>query len=334
MAEAELSLLAAGVTDIGPKEQNEDSWFIQPTRDGGQLLMLTDGMGGMGRGQEASETALHALAERLVANDDPAYDAIISGFNEADARVKNIGVGDQGRQPGTTAAIAYVQSGRVTVGWVGDSTILLVRDGRVLTQNRSHRLVQKLIDDGLMTEESAKSSPMARLLERSLGGRDEDDAVKPGLLERWTLRPGDYVILCSDGLTDSIPAKEIPGHLQGSDVSSLARTLVEAAKERGIDDNTTVIVATVVEGEVSNRVGDCWTAEGPEYLSLPPTAYRSGIVNADAIAMMTEGGLAEPDAAEAAQRRMTLMLALAIGALVLLLGVGVTSVMLLLFAAG
>lgn len=284
-----LTLVAAGITDVGPKSHNEDSWLIDSTRDGGQLLMVCDGMGGMGRGDEASQVAIRVLADRLIDNADPAYEAVLSGIRRADAKLKELIAADQsGKTPGTTAALAYVQQGRVTIGWVGDSTVMLIRDGEVHTQNRSHRVVQKLIEQGLMTEESARDSPMGRLLERSLGGRDEDGFVKPGLLERWSLREGDFIILCSDGLTDSIPVQDIPELLVGDDVDQIARGLLSEAKKRGLVDNTTVIVAKAVMSADSlpNVIGMSWQQEDVEGASLPPADYRSGILNADAVKLI------------------------------------------------
>ncbi len=284
-----LSLVASGVTDVGPKSHNEDSWLVESTRDGGQLLMVCDGMGGMGRGDEASQVAIRVLADRLIDNSDPAYDAVLSGIRRADEKLKELIEKDtSGKTPGTTAALAYVQQGRVTIGWVGDSTVMLVREGEVHTQNRSHRVVQKLIEQGLMTEESARDSPMGRLLERSLGGRNDDELVKPGLLERWSLMEGDYIVLCSDGLTDSIPVQDIPEMLVGDDVQQLADRLLQEAKERGLVDNTTVIVAKAVVSEQSlaNVIGMSWPAEDHESASLPPADYRSGILNADAVRLI------------------------------------------------
>jgi serine/threonine protein phosphatase PrpC len=284
-----LSLVAAGITDVGPKSHNEDTFLVESTRGGGQLLMVCDGMGGMGRGDEAAAVAIQVLADRLIDNSDPAYDAVLSGIRRADEKLRQLIQADtSGKTPGTTAALAYVQQGRVTIGWVGDSTVMLVRDGKVHTQNRSHRVVQKLIEQGLMTEESARNSPMGRLLERSLGGRDADDQVKPGLLERWSLMEGDYILLCSDGLTDSIPAHEIPQHLKGDNVDEIARNLLAAAKERGLVDNTTVIVAKAVVAEhaLANVIGMSWSSEDVEGASLPPADYRSGILNAEAVRLI------------------------------------------------
>lgn len=310
-----LMLEAYGCSDPGPDGKiNEDSWVVRDTVAGGQILVVCDGMGGMGRGDEASQLAAKLLVDRLASCAAPGFDALVESIAEVDLELRGALCREEShRHPGSTTAVAHVHEGRVTVGWVGDSSVMLVRNGEIISRTKGHRLVQKLIESGMMTEGDARVSPMGRMLSRSLGGRGADDeVVKPGLLERWTLQEGDWLVLCSDGLTDFVPTEEIVTHLHGT-VDGVVHRLVDLAKQRDPDDNITVVVARCgrYDPRAAHQVGAPWApADDPSRATLPPADYRSGILRQHELVMVP------PEDAPADDRSKLMM-----GALVVLLGI-------------
>lgn len=255
---------SASETDIGTKhEVNEDRHAISTTRGGGALLLLCDGMGGMGSGDQAAQTAIDLMA-KWASNDEAAQplETVRAAIQHADRAVMQSFEPKDGRKPGTTCACVVLRDGLAYVCWVGDSSILVIRDGRVFKRSRPHRMVQDLIDAGSMTPDEAKRSPMRHFLTRSLGGREEGEPVEPEALSPVPLRLGDRIVLCSDGLTDFVAPDEIAAVVQRqADPATAARDLVSLALERQVDDNVSVIVAQVDDpgsAPATHVVGDEW----------------------------------------------------------------------------
>jgi serine/threonine protein phosphatase PrpC len=261
---------AAGRSDLGTKhEVNEDRYAVATTRGGAGLLVLCDGMGGMGSGDRAAQTAIDLLVEWL--SNDEAGDTMslaTSAVHKADLTVMSSFEPKDGRKPGTTCACVVIRDGMAHMFWVGDSSILLIRDGKVLRRSRPHRMVQDLIDSGSMTEEQAKRSPMRHYLSRSLGGRDDADPVDPEVRPPVPLMVGDRFVLCSDGLTDFVALDEIATIASSHDDPDAAtEQLVSLALERQVDDNVTCIVAHV-SGEhldAPDTVGSVWDVGAVSY---------------------------------------------------------------------
>jgi protein phosphatase len=264
-------LVGVGGTDLGTRhDHNEDRWAVQQLADRGALLIVCDGMGGMGRGDLASSFALTRLVEVLGRGHEPPLQAAATAIRQVDRElVPALGDDGSGRQPGSTAAVVQVSQGVAHVSWVGDSSVMLVREGKVVAHTRPHRLVQDLIDQGVMTPEEARKSPMARFLARSLGGRAPTDAaVEPSSLV-WRLAPNDAIVVCSDGLTDMLRHQEIADIVsRGGREETAVQALIQEALARKADDNVTVIVARCVHASVVGEeelLGPVW-----DLSTLPP----------------------------------------------------------------
>ncbi len=247
-------LVGAGATHLGTRhEHNEDRFAVQRASGGGALLVVCDGMGGMGRGDQASSLALTRLVEILGRGHDAPKEAAAAAVRQVDRElVATLGDDGSGRRPGTTCAVVQVDRGRAYVTWVGDSAVLWIRDRKVLAATRPHRLVQDLVDQGAMSADEARTSPMARFLSRSLGGRPaEEPTVEPDALRTWRLRPGDAIVVCSDGLTDTLRPQDIAAIVAGGGTEEqTAQALIREALARKVDDNVTVIVARCVHAAV------------------------------------------------------------------------------------
>lgn len=258
----EAAVRAAGRTDLGTKHaNNEDRFAVAETRGGAALLVLCDGMGGMGSGDKAAQTAIDLLVEWIAADDtsDPVAVAS-SAIRQADLTVMRSFEPKDGRKPGTTCACVVIRDGMAHMLWVGDSSIFHIRDGKVVRRSRPHRMVQDLVDAGTMTDEQAKRSPMRHYLSRSLGGRDEGEPVDPEVRPPIPLMIGDRFVLCSDGLTDFLTQDEIATMVSAqADPGLAADELVALALKRKVDDNVTCIVAHVDgAGSTPDVVGSAW----------------------------------------------------------------------------
>jgi PPM family protein phosphatase len=250
-----LKLVAAGTTDVGRVRAgmpNEDGFLDEASRL--SLVAVADGMGGHRAGEVASATALEALRAAMAAG-RPLRDAIV-GANDA---VLEKSVSDQElRGMGTTLTAGTLGTdGNFLIGHVGDSRAYLVRDGELTQITNDHSLVEELVRGGELTPEQAENHPRRSIITRALGIEPEVDVDEYPL----SLRAGDRILLCSDGLTTMLRPEEIADILANEpDPERAARLLVDAANAAGGEDNVTAVVAEVVEDDNPTST----IAAGPE----------------------------------------------------------------------
>jgi PPM family protein phosphatase len=241
-----LKLVAAGITDVGRVRvgsPNEDGFLDEATRL--NLVAVADGMGGHRAGEVASATALDALRAAMSAG-RPIRDAI-EGANDA---VLEKSVSDrQLHGMGTTLTAGTLgPDGNLLVGHVGDSRAYLARDRQLKQITSDHSLVEELVRGGELTPEQAESHPQRSIITRALGIDPEVDVdVYP-----VPVRPGDRILLCSDGLTTMLSSDEIAEILESEpQPERAAQLLVNAANAAGGEDNVTAVVVEVVEDDVA-----------------------------------------------------------------------------------
>ncbi|MET9441355.1 Stp1/IreP family PP2C-type Ser/Thr phosphatase [Streptomyces sp. NPDC006610] len=223
------------------REGNEDSGYAGP-----RLLAIADGMGGAAAGEVASSEAISTI---VALDDDVPGSDILTSLGTAVQRAN-----DQLRQMveddptlegmGTTLTALLWTGRRLGLVHVGDSRAYLLRDG-VLTQiTQDHTWVQRLVDEGRITEEEATTHPQRSLLMRALGSGDH---VEPDLSIR-EVRAGDRYLICSDGLSGVVSHQTMEDTLasyQGP--QETVQELIQLALRGGGPDNITVIVADVLD---------------------------------------------------------------------------------------
>ena len=261
---ARLLIECAGLSDVGlRRKSNEDSFAIS---DDQTLLILADGMGGHAAGEVASRLAVESI-ERHISGSDPRKEPTVpasfrspsgeeAGLPPPARRVLNaIRLANQEivrsvrkdssmRGMGTTVVIALVHGSRAFIGSVGDSRAYLVRDDTLRQLTSDHTLVNEQVRAGALSTQEARRHPARNILTRAVGSQED---VEPDLVEQ-DLRPGDMLLLCSDGLTtmveDADILKTVLAH--ADDPKTACRALIDLANERGGDDNVTVVLARLL----------------------------------------------------------------------------------------
>ena len=143
---------------------------------------------------------------------------------------------------GTTLVVAVFRGTRLLLGHIGDSRAYRWREGRLIQLTRDHSLLQEQIDAGLISPEQAALSLNKNLVTRAVG---VEDIV---LLEthQHGVSPDDWILMCSDGLSDMLDDESIAEVLMShNQVADAAHALVEAANEAGGRDNIAVILVAV-----------------------------------------------------------------------------------------
>jgi protein phosphatase len=235
----------AGLSDTGRKRrQNEDAYVCEPP-----LFAIADGMGGAQAGEVASGLAAAAFEEGAAAIQGEEGAAIV--VRAANARIFERAVHDPAvAGMGTTATVAVVDEGAaaVTIAHVGDSRAYLYRNGALEQLTTDHSLVGELVRSGRLTEDEAAVHPHRSVITRALG-TDADVEVDTRRVE---VVPGDLILLCSDGLSAMVRDEEIVRVLgaTGAAPRDAAEALVSAANAAGGEDNVTVVLFELVDGDV------------------------------------------------------------------------------------
>jgi len=220
------------------REHNEDAYAARPELG---LWVVADGMGGVSGGEVASAIAVATIV-RAVGQGS----ALSAAMREAHEAILAAGVAGQGSpEMGTTAVALRLDGLHYELAWVGDSRAYLLEQGQPLRQlTQDHSYVQALLDQGLIDAEQAASHPYRHLITRVLGSPEAPASNADQI--SGELQPGDWLLLCTDGLNGELSDAEIGALMKQADaLEPAAQALVSAALEQGGHDNVTVILLRV-----------------------------------------------------------------------------------------
>lgn len=251
-----LRLQGFGLTDVGlVREGNEDAFFVSEQQG---LFIVSDGMGGQRAGALASAMTIQALpgqimAERLAAtseNTSQPAQSVAVGLVRAIGFVNDMLLDKTKGHPevkglGATVVVAFrAENGVLALAHLGDSRAYLMRDGYLERLTSDHTVAEMLFQAGRISRRQLSSHPTRHTLTRHIG-KVNCPAADTSLLP---LRPGDRVLLCTDGLTGMLKDREIGTMLwQIEDQEQACRSLIDGANKAGGHDNITVVIVDVGE---------------------------------------------------------------------------------------
>jgi PPM family protein phosphatase len=265
-ATTSVSIDAFGQSDVGlVRKNNEDSFLVadlttgvttpdafalnQAIGDKGSLLLVADGMGGVEAGEVASRMAAESVAkfffDQLSAKPSVDQKTFVKAFkqsiHEANRSIFEEGQRDRNRRGmGTTLTAAAVHGQFIFFAQLGDSRAYLARNNSITSMTRDQSLVAQLVASGSLSSHEAKTHPQRNVILQALGVQRQVEAV----LSFTQLKRGDQLVLCSDGLWGKVEAEEIKELLEKRlEPKTTCQNLVQLARERGGEDNITVIVA-------------------------------------------------------------------------------------------
>jgi protein phosphatase len=222
-------------TDPGRQRSgNEDATFARAP-----VFALADGMGGAQAGEVASAIVAQTFEQGLPAH-GTAEERLVETVQRANREIHERQLTEHEHAGmGTTVTAAYVEEDSVVIANVGDSRGYLFRDGELTRLTNDHSLVQELVTKGEITEDEALDHPQRSIITRALG----PEAVVEVDTWSYPLRPGDVVLLCSDGLTDMIHERQVQRVLvEAPTLAAAADRLIDEANAAGGRDNITVIL--------------------------------------------------------------------------------------------
>jgi protein phosphatase len=264
----------AGQTDRGRvRETNEDQFVVagltsalqieatslpQPqmlfggSRVRGHLFIVADGMGGHAGGQEASAIAVWTIEDFLVNTLRWFFrlqgsEGVLSEFQNALRKADERIFAATADRPdlvgmGTTVTMAYAVDHALYVAHVGDSRLYVQRGGQLYQVTNDHTVTAELLRRHIIDAEHAATHPMRNIVTNSIGG--DQPGVRPEI-HKIPLEGGDTVMLCTDGLSETVPTEEMAKIIGAADDPNVAcKALVDRANALGGGDNITVILAS------------------------------------------------------------------------------------------
>ncbi len=231
-------------TDVGVKRSsNQDFYFCSdsPVGELPNLYIVADGMGGHNAGDIASRFCVERFTELVRESRErtpiQTIETAIKTTNEE--LIAKANGHPQYEGMGTTFVLATIQSDRsALIANIGDSRLYLINDSiRQITQD--HSLVAEMVRNGELKKEEARYHPNKNVVLRALSTHN---VVSPDFY-RVKIRQGDYLLLCSDGLSDMIEEVEMLKLVnEYEDVEDISRKMVELANENGGKDNITLVL--------------------------------------------------------------------------------------------
>ncbi len=254
------SLNNGPVVSHGNPSRNDDTFSSAATADfpltfpGGPpcLFIVADGMGGQLAGEKASQMAVELIPKEMARRlgpdlDDQGYQRVVrdSVARANDEILALSHVGTEYANMGTTVVLAHLRDDRAYVAGIGDSRAYRLRDGQFEQLTRDHSLANALGEAGTIRPEEVENHKFKHVLYLYLGSKDARDG--PEEVRVVDLRPGDQLLLASDGLMGVVRDEMIADILRAdNDPQRAAQTLVERALELRSKDNITAVVIHVV----------------------------------------------------------------------------------------
>lgn len=206
------------------------------------ICVVADGMGGHNAGEIASETASKSLIKYIRENMDfnLSKEVLIKSIKHANLKVYNLSHYSKNYLGmGTTLVSSLVTKDKTIIANIGDSACYVIKGKEIKKVTKDHSLVQELLDSGSISLEEAINHPKKNVITRAVGTEEEV------LIDIFEINNEeyDYLLLCSDGLTNEINLGEVLSFdIEENQLQDICEKLVEEAKANGGRDNITVML--------------------------------------------------------------------------------------------
>ena len=231
------------ISDIGKnREMNQDYVYTSENAVGNlpNLFIVADGMGGHKAGEFASKFTVETIVESVRTNEQKEPVRIIEEAIQTAKRelIQKARQDETMAGMGTTVVVVTVIGDKAFVANVGDSRMYVI--GKEISQiTRDHSLVEEMVRMGELAKDAAKDHPDKNIITRAVGAAQDVDVD----FFEVELYPQDYILMCSDGLTNMVEDEDIRRIVQSQrDVAERVEKLVETANNHGGQDNITVVV--------------------------------------------------------------------------------------------
>ena len=238
----------------------------------GELFVVADGMGGHRGGSTAAAMTVEGLNQRInqISPDTPVDLALKQAASETNNEVYEASISGDPEivNMGSTLVAGILMGSRLFLGHAGDSRAYLFRNSELTRLTKDHSIVQKMVDDNILTEEQARNHPSSNVITNALGQIPNLNLEITGPVE---MADGDRVLLCTDGLCGYVSDFDIESAIKkGGTPQEITDRLVELALAAGGEDNVTVQYIQFFAGLPHEQI----EVEPADELETPPKPSR------------------------------------------------------------
>jgi len=228
-------------------QQDQVEIIVHPRAAGAVLGVVADGMGGKSGGRKAADQVLltaRQVYERFAPAEDDAADMLRQILQESHLMIKLTAITAEEEPHSTVAAFVINPNLSGNVVHAGDSRVYHFRGPEMVQRTIDHSFVQRLIDEGKITEEAANTHPQSNLLTGCLGTQADPPLA---LWHIEQLQFGDTLLACSDGLWHYFTPREIGAILHALPPREASEMLISKARQRarGGGDNLSLALARI-----------------------------------------------------------------------------------------
>lgn len=233
------------LNDLGLRRDNqEDSIATATNEQGFSLFVLSDGVGGNKSGEVASNMISDYLTTQFKSthfeNSEEAFHFLSTTIEEINYSIyEKAQINQEMTGMSATVVACIIFHNQLLVAHVGDSRLYISQVSQIKQITTDHSYVQELINLGGITQEEAKNHPNKNIILRAVGSKPQVSIE----LTQKLLHLGDYILLCSDGLSDLVDEDDLLIQLNQKDtLENIANNLVSLANQRGGFDNISIIL--------------------------------------------------------------------------------------------
>lgn len=229
------------------RDNNEDCYYI-PEDKNHPLFIVADGIGGHNCGEIASQLAVDVIKSRIKDIDE--YENLeelesdfIKAISDANREVFEKSKSSEVYEGmGTTLTLLYVYNNAMLIGHVGDSRTYAISNNEIRQLTEDDTMVNRLVKLGEITKQEAENHPKKNIITNAVG---TDETIDISLVQ-YNYENGEYILMCTDGLTDMIPNEKILEIVRENKIpSKISEELLKEALDAGGKDNVTLIIIQV-----------------------------------------------------------------------------------------
>jgi protein phosphatase len=227
------------------RTENEDSIGVFKL-DNGLLTIVCDGLGGNNAGEVASQLAVDSIHDNFRNSlNDNYLEKIESSVQAANKTIYEKAISNSDlKGMSTTAEVLFIGDGRAFSGHIGDSRIYMFANNDLTQLTKDHSFVQKLVDEGILSEEEAEFHPNKNIITRALGDSIPVD-VDTDTIDLDSQKDILFFI-CTDGVTGVIDNAELQEIFRSNDIDAISQEISDLVEERGAPDNFSFVLIKIV----------------------------------------------------------------------------------------
>ncbi len=245
-----------GKSDIGKVRSTNEDYFINEKLDKNEyIFVIADGMGGHNAGGIASELGTLTFINQYKyqrKKKKSIIDSMSFSIKKANETIYKKALSDPKKSGmGTTFSACVISNMKAYIIHVGDSRIYLIRDNDMKRVTTDHTFVEKMLEQGKITDQEALHHPQKNILYMSLGVQK---SFEPEIIDNFDIKDGDVIVMCSDGLVNTVTSNQMKKFSLIYNPQESVEKLIKLANKNGGTDNITVQVIRINKTESIRRL--------------------------------------------------------------------------------